>query len=367
MPTQTVEDLGKLVKSKHSDVEAYKSLSDIELGQKVKAKYPDAYGSFTDMPDSAMSRFGTGLYNTTVGPVVNAVQHPIDTLSNAAGVPQLQEAWNQAKQGNYAPAAMSLVEAARPMHRMAEGIVKPIASDIQQSNYAGAAGQVAGLGLGAAVPELAGKLGASKLGVATGAGLKAGGPSVAGGAALVGGGELLGKAPGMEWPARVAFDYPGAAMIKRGLVKGSQAFGDAWKGPKVEAPKPPEIPVQKGPTVQQLKTATMNGTITPEQFDAHIDGMKDLTPDNKALHKSELRSSMQSVNPPSLGQTETGLSLGTAKNAVKAGDHDINWFKDKLKQKGHTDESIEEESNQLKREIETEKAAKEEAKQAEES
>src|SRR5579864_8023038 len=43
---QTVEDLGKLVKSKYPD--AYGSLSDIEVGRKVKAKYPQ-YSQFTDI------------------------------------------------------------------------------------------------------------------------------------------------------------------------------------------------------------------------------------------------------------------------------------------------------------------------------
>jgi len=41
----TVEDLGKLVKAKHSE---YASLSDIEVGQKTKAKYPE-YSHFDDI------------------------------------------------------------------------------------------------------------------------------------------------------------------------------------------------------------------------------------------------------------------------------------------------------------------------------
>jgi hypothetical protein len=48
MADQTVEDLGKLVKSKYPD--AYGNMSDVEVGQKVKAQYPDAYGHFADIP-----------------------------------------------------------------------------------------------------------------------------------------------------------------------------------------------------------------------------------------------------------------------------------------------------------------------------
>ena len=44
---QTIEDLGKLVKSKYPD--AYGQLPDIEVGRKVKAKYPQ-YSQFADMP-----------------------------------------------------------------------------------------------------------------------------------------------------------------------------------------------------------------------------------------------------------------------------------------------------------------------------
>ena len=47
--TQTVEDLGRLVKAKYPQ---YAKLSDVELGQKVKAKYP-AYSKFADMPQGA--------------------------------------------------------------------------------------------------------------------------------------------------------------------------------------------------------------------------------------------------------------------------------------------------------------------------
>lgn len=44
---QTVEDLGKLVKSKYPG--SYDSMADAEVGQKVKAKYPE-YSQFADMP-----------------------------------------------------------------------------------------------------------------------------------------------------------------------------------------------------------------------------------------------------------------------------------------------------------------------------
>ena len=55
-PQQTVEDLGKLVKKKYPD--AYGQLSDIEVGQKVKAKYPQ-YSQFADAKPKLPIRRGS--------------------------------------------------------------------------------------------------------------------------------------------------------------------------------------------------------------------------------------------------------------------------------------------------------------------
>src|ERR1035441_3254576 len=327
---------------------------------------------------SAMSRFGTGLYNTTVGPVVNTaqsfIQHPIDTLSKISGADQIGAAYNQAKQGNYGQAALTLGRQTQDPLNISEGVIKPITQDIQQGNYAGAAGQATGIGAAMLVPEALGALGKTKFGGAVSSGVKAAAPDVGMGGLKAGAGAGVGYAAhemgvptGYAGVGSMYLSRPGLTQIGEGLSKGARAFGDAYKGPvKTPGPEPPPIPT-KGPSVGQLKTAAMNGNITPEQFDASIDKMSDLMPDTKALHKSELRSSMQKVNPPSMGQTEKPLSLKTAKNAVKAEAHDIDWFKDKLKQQGHSNESIEEESAQLEREIEVEKATKEEAKAAKEA
>lgn len=64
--TQTVEDLGKLVKSKHPQ---YAGLSDIEVGQKTKAKYPQ-YSQFMDMPVGAEK---TGLPGVQPRPLPKAL------------------------------------------------------------------------------------------------------------------------------------------------------------------------------------------------------------------------------------------------------------------------------------------------------
>jgi hypothetical protein len=47
MATQTINDLGRLVKSKYPG--QYDDLNDDELGRKIKAKFPGSYDDFSDV------------------------------------------------------------------------------------------------------------------------------------------------------------------------------------------------------------------------------------------------------------------------------------------------------------------------------
>lgn len=77
-----------------------------------------------------------------------------------------------------------------------------------------------------AVPPVA-KAAVSALPPRVSAAIQAGAPDIAAGAAKVAGGELLGKIPGVEWPARIAMDYPGLRQIMKGAGKGISAFKGA--------------------------------------------------------------------------------------------------------------------------------------------
>ena len=125
-----------------------KSLSPEEILPSLSPE--DILGGQTKAPQApeqpgVMSRLGTGIYNTTIGPTVQTAQqvltsqHPLDTLSNivgnTVGVPQYQEAWNQAKQGHYLPAAISLHQAVDPSERMGPAVMEPIAQNIKSGNY----------------------------------------------------------------------------------------------------------------------------------------------------------------------------------------------------------------------------------------
>jgi len=79
----------------------------------------------------AASRLGTGVYNTTIAPLAEAIKHPIEAAKNL--VRTGLAAGKTAFTGN----PFDSIDLVRP-------IVEPIAQDIQGGNYAGAAGQVAG-------------------------------------------------------------------------------------------------------------------------------------------------------------------------------------------------------------------------------
>jgi hypothetical protein len=336
----------------------------------------------TSEQPGVMSRLGTGIYNTTIGPTVQTAQqvltsqHPLDTLSNIvgniAGVPQYQEAWNQAKQGHYLPAAISLHQAVDPSERMGSAVMEPIAQNIKSGNYAGAIGQVIGLGASFAIPELAGRLGGAKLGSSIGAGLKAAAPDVAMGGLKTGTGVgvgAVGKSMGVpsivDYLVGAEMSRPGLRQIGAGLQKGARAFGDAWKGPvKPPGPEPPPIPT-KGPSIGDLKAAVKNGAMTPEQFDASIDKMPDLTLEAKNLHKTNVRASQATPVKFPVTSPKT-LNLGQLQKSVGSGRMSIEEYTENLKGLGYTEEHASELTEQLKDSLKEEKEA-EAAKEAKSS
>lgn len=71
---------------------------------------------------------------------------------------------------------------------------------------------------------------------AVGTGLKVAAPDLVGGGSMIAGGEMLSHLPGMEWPARIALDYPGARQIAKGMHAGYNATREALKNPAKVAP-----------------------------------------------------------------------------------------------------------------------------------
>lgn len=78
-----VIELGQRVKAKYPG--QYDDMSDLDVGKKVKAKYPQEYADFTDAPSAPGKSIGGFMGNAArsldkqVGSIYNAVTHPIDT------------------------------------------------------------------------------------------------------------------------------------------------------------------------------------------------------------------------------------------------------------------------------------------------
>jgi hypothetical protein len=160
-PGQTVADLGKLVKQKYPD--AYGSLSDVEVGQKVKAKYPE-YSQFADMP----KKFGDSL---------GAMRAPSGAIPGAsnADTPENKQFREQLHQRNDSRGldeigGASMLGIARPALVAGEGaVMKALGQSLKTAARGAVGGTVAGVGghyiaRAAHLPEWA----ADAMGVVTG-------------------------------------------------------------------------------------------------------------------------------------------------------------------------------------------------------
>lgn len=117
-------------------------------------------------PPNALQRFGSGLYDSTVGAVGSALGHPVDTAVGIAksAMPhlpspeQMSSAYGHLTTlgerekliGDYKDVVMG--------HPMVAPAI-PIAQDAQHGNYAGAAGRAVGIGAMAAAPKALGSAG----------------------------------------------------------------------------------------------------------------------------------------------------------------------------------------------------------------
>jgi hypothetical protein len=117
---------------------------------------------------SALSRFGSGLYDSTVGPLVHTAGqvvsgHPVDaitdlfnTYKHVAGVDDAKQIADLVKNGKVKEAAAVALNylSKGPAGVIAEDTVKPVISDIKSGNYADAGGRILGTAGMLAGPEL---------------------------------------------------------------------------------------------------------------------------------------------------------------------------------------------------------------------
>ena len=143
-------------------------LKKLPLPNSVRGDLWDAKSAESPQP-SALSRFGSGLYQSTIAPLVETIKHPVDTAVGMAktvlGTKDLSDIADAVKQGRYGEAAAGVIKTATegPGGRMGHGIVDPVVQDVSAGNYAGAAGRVLGTAATFAAPEAAGRaIGAGK-------------------------------------------------------------------------------------------------------------------------------------------------------------------------------------------------------------
>lgn len=102
-------------------------------------------------PDSAASRFGSGLYSTTLAPIVhlfttNPVDSVVSMFKGAIGADDLKAIKDAAEKGDYKSAAVLTGHylTTNPVQRQADAMGQDVERSVRGGDYAGAAGKVLG-------------------------------------------------------------------------------------------------------------------------------------------------------------------------------------------------------------------------------
>ena len=371
--TQTIQDLGKLVKSKYPG--SYDSIDDAELGRKVKTKYPGSYDQFIEpqkatssAPQSTLSKWKGAIYDPTIGSIGQGARDLFQEGSRMKGAHEIISGAEKAAIPVGVAALAMNPEVTIPAAAIGAGgeyVAKHLAKgfgageDAQNltGDIAGIAGGYAGGMAGEAIPPgmasrvipamkdaapdlLAGAVKSAKFHPLSGLRSLARGVSE--------GAKTLFKA-GVEppKPTEAQPDYHGIANMFSAL-----------KGP--ETPIGEVAPPGKGPSVGMLERAVKSGTMTPEQFDTAIDKMPDLNNEAKTLYKSNVRTSIAPKAKITPDESKKNLSLGDLKKSVKNGLMDIDEYNNKLTKAGYNEEDRGHLTNILKKEMESEKEDEEE-------
>lgn len=211
-----------------------------------------------DHPD-AISRFGTGLYDSTIGAIGHAVQHPIDTalaigeqaVPHVPSVDKLRQVYDLIHSGEHEKArkaVANLMIESHPATQTAAAVAAPIVQDVGEGNYAGAAGHAVGDAAMALLPKaispVAGALGEVSPGIR--------GAMSEGYAALrtpevtfpSGAGAVIGHQIAGPQGAAIGGAIGAAPGVVRAAIRG---FGEGMEGPRTPPPPPPRPPVKAPP------------------------------------------------------------------------------------------------------------------------
>lgn len=198
----------------------------------------DKWAKYAEQPAAkpgVVERFAKGVYDTTIGPVVETVQHPIKAIEGIFNVPKLEEIGKHLSSGDYGKAALAIGQYAteNPAQRMATGMVQDVVTDAKEGNLAGAAGRVVGDALMLGGPKII-RGGTTKLKGAAGAVAKIAGTEAVRDAAVKASTEAVREIPGVKTAIKVK------KLVD--AVRGELDPKPAAAPPPVQAPAP--IPAQ---------------------------------------------------------------------------------------------------------------------------
>lgn len=164
----TIVDLGQKVKAKYPG--KYDDMPDADVGRSVKVKFPGQYDDFADAApaqseqpkESALSRFASSAWDqinpmNVVRSVNQIVTHPVDT-AKALGQAQEQvgrKAISSFQAGDYPSAVRHAIGWAIPVLGPQ---IDAMGDKAQEGDLAGASGSAVGFGATAVLPEAIGKI-----------------------------------------------------------------------------------------------------------------------------------------------------------------------------------------------------------------
>lgn len=215
----------------------------------------------------ALARLGHGLYETTVGPILNTVKDLPGAAAGVFNVPKLEEIAKHIKEGNYGQAALAVGQYAtdNPAKRAGDQMVGDVAHDVKEGNLAGAGGRIIGDSLMMAGPELVAR-GAGALRGAAGTARDIVRTDAVRGAAVDAGTEALKEIPGVKTSLKIKKVID--AVVDELAAKKAAAAQTATPPAPPPAPVPPPTGFTNSPPTTTLSPQALRPGPAMQQFQA---------------------------------------------------------------------------------------------------
>jgi hypothetical protein len=357
LPEDSRNKLDSIVGQMHANNESDANIQTVV--NDFKTKYSTQVAPQT--PETTFSKLKGAIYDPTIGSIGQGARDVMQSGSRLKGIHEIISGAEKTATPLAVAGAITAPEVTLPAMALGTAgqylgtkIPQMFGVNKDASNVIGDVSGLAAGGLGAkggpAISEGVGRIPAA---------FKAGAPNIGAGlgkvaasAAVGAGAHELGLPSEVSGLASLYMGRGGLRQTGKGLAESAKVLFNKGITPKSIG----EVKPLKGPSVADLKTSVKNGVITPEQFNARIDAMNDLTPETKALHKantSAANAPKSSIKFP-VNNPKT-LSLGQLETAVRAGRMNIEDFTGKVKELGYNEDHANEITEQLKDKMKAEK------------